>query len=277
MFNIIKSDLFRIFKGKAIYICIVLVLVMSAVSVVSLSPGYLGLSVGSSMDASDIVLMEELSQCESLGEYRQVVKNQGSFPLDKDMVGTNINLYYVFIVVAVCVLATDFSNKSIKNTVSSAITRKEYYFAKLCLMLGLGTGFILLNNYFSYFLNLIVNGKNFASDFWEIAKVTVIQLPLLYGIISLLVCFAFVFRKTAIFNAVSIPFIMAVQLIGMTVISMLKIDGELFYNYELQFALRNLSTDPANDYIVKCVILGIAYVLIFNLIGYFSFKKAEIK
>lgn len=106
---------------------------------------------------------------------------------------------------------------------------------------------------------------------------TIYQLPILYGIICLLVCFAFITRKTSIFNTVSIPFIMVFQLIVMTITSMFKIKADWFTNYELQSALINLSNNPTSGYILKCSLLGIGYIVVFNLIGYYVFKKAEIK
>ncbi len=277
MINIIKSDLYRILKGKAIYIVLAVITILTVVSVVGMSPGHFGLSIGSNVDMSDLELMEEISSAKTLGEYREIMKNNRSFALDKDIVGTNVNLYYFFIVIAVIVLATDFSNKSIKNTISSAISRKEYYFSKLLLILGLGTFLILFNNYGTYILNLIINGKAFSTPLLEFTKLTIIQLPLLYGIISLLVCLAFVLRKTSLFNSISIPFIIVVQLIATGIINLFKLNADWFNNYEIQLALTKLVNNPTNKYIVSCAILGVAYIVIFNTIGYYAFKKAEIK
>lgn len=277
MINIIKSDLYRILKGKAIYIVLAVITVVILVSVVSMMPGNIGLSVGSSVDTSNVELMGKLSAAKSLGEFRDIMKNLGAFKLDKDIIGTNINLYYFFIVITVIVLAKDFSNKTIKNTISSAISRKEYYFSKLLLILGLGTFFILYNNYAAYILNLLINGKEFSTPLLEFTKLTILQLPLLYGIISLLVCFAFVFKKTSLFNSISIPFVMVVQLIGIAIINLLRIKADWFNNYEIQFALTKIVNNPTNHYIINCAILGVVYIIIFNIIGYFSFKKAEVK
>ena len=276
MINIIKSDLYRILKGKAIYIVLAVITILSVVSIVGMSPGHIGLSIGSNKDMSDLELMEAISSAKTLGEFREIMKNNGAFALDKDIVGANVNLYYFFIVIAVIVLATDFSNKSIKNTISSAISRKEYYFSKLLLILGLGTFLILFNNYGTYILNLIINGKEFSTPLLEFTKLTIIQLPLLYGIISLLVCLAFVLKKTSLFNSISIPFIIVVQLIATGIINLFKLNADWFNNYEIQLALTKLVNNPTNKYIVSCALLGIAYIVIFNTIGYYAFKKAEI-
>lgn len=277
MLNIIKSDLYRLFKSKGFYIVIGIVILMSVASAISMSAGHIGLSVGSNVDITDTETLSKISQAKSLSEFRSIMKSFGAFKLDREIIGQNVNLYYMFIVFVVIILTKDFSNKSIKNTLSSAISRKKYYISKLLLILGISTLLILFNNYFTYFINLVVNGKEFTSSIGEITKITIYQLPLLYGIISLLVCIAFITRKTSQFNTISIPLIMVFQLVVMTIISMFRIKADWFTNYEIQYALCNLTNNPTNTYILKCSLLGLGYLIIFSLIGYYSFKKAEIK
>ena len=278
MLNIIKSDLYRIFKQKAIYIVIAILIFLALVSSITMSPGNIGISMGSTnLDINDTEFIEQLSNVKSLTGFRDLMKSKGAFPLDKDIIGNNANMYYFFIVVVVIVLVTDFSNKSIKNTLSSAITRKKYYFSKLILILVLGTILILFNNYINYFFNLIINGNEFVTPILEFTKLSILQLPLLYGMISLLVCIACIFRKTSLFNTISIPFVMVVQLIGMAIINIFKIKADWFLDYEFQFALSNLVNNPTNQYVITCTVIGIIYIIVFNVIGYYAFKKAEIR
>ncbi len=276
MLSIIKSDLYRILKGKAIYIVILIMLLLNIISAVGMSPGNIGISMGTTGGAIDSETLAEISSAKSLGEFREIMKNQRTFELDKEVIGQNVNLYYMFIVIVVCVLCTDFSNKCIKNTLSSAISKRKYYLSKLLLTLGICILIVLFNNYSFYFLNLLINGKEFASSLLDIGKYTIVQLPLLCGIISMLVCFAFLFKKTSAFNTISIPFIMVVQLIGLGIINLLHITADWFYNYEIQYALTNLVNNPATSYLIKCTLLGVFYIILFNVVGYYSFKKADI-
>ncbi len=276
MLSIIKSDLYRISKGKAIYIVILIILILNIVSAVGLDAGHIGLSVGTNIDVTDTETLAQISSVNSISDYRKLMKSFGTFPLDKDVIGQNVNLYYLFIVIVVIILCTDFSNKSIKNTLSSAISKRKYYLSKLFLILGLSTIIVLFNNYSFYLINLIINGKAFTSSLIDIGKYTVVQLPLIYGIISMLCCFAFIFRKTSIFNTVTIPFIMAFQLIVTGIINLFHIKADWFFNYEFQYALVNLVNNPTTSYIIKCTLLGIFYIIFFNIIGYYLFKKTDI-
>ena len=113
MFNIIKSDLYRLVKSKGFYIVIGVVIIMAIISVISMSEGHIGLSVGSSVDVTDAETLSKISSAKSLGEFRDIMKSFGAFKLDRKIIGQNVNLYYMFIVFVVIILTKDFSNKSI--------------------------------------------------------------------------------------------------------------------------------------------------------------------
>ncbi len=279
MFNIIKSDFYRIFRGKAIYICLIIVAASIIVSTYEFSPGWIGVSNSLVDSAYDSQISEEdeglIFEANSLKEEREIMKKY-PYALDKAIVGANANFYYLFVVILVILLSTDFSNSTVKNTISSAISRKKYYLSKLISSLLLCTLFILFANYGAYFTNLWMNGNQFSSSLVDIIKVTLYQLPLMYGIISLLVCICVAVRKTAVFNTIAIPLLVVFQLLLMLVVNVFKLDSNIVI-YEYQVALNRLVSDPTNAYLLKCTLLGVGYIVLFNLAGYYLFKKAEIK
>ena len=279
MLNIIKSDLYRVFRGKAIYIAIIFILFLAAVSCFSMSPGHIGITSSSEEQqlVEDEEILNKVYETDSILEIRELMKEYGAYPLDKEQLGANANLYYFFIVVVVIVLVTDLSNSIAKNTLSSAISRKKYYMSKLITCIGLGTFLVLINNYGSYIINLIMNGQEFSAGLLEITKLTILQLPILYGIISMLVCIGFCFRKTGTFNSITIPLIMVIQLVIMGVATLFHFDANNILNYEFQYIIGNLVSNPSNTYILKTLVLAVFYIIIFNVIGYRVFRKTEIK
>ena len=275
MFNIIKSDLYRLFKGKAIYITVFIMAVMLGLSIYELQPGYIGVTSGGleqmyEEDPEEITDMRDMN-AQSLAEARKMFK-QYPYELDKAILGTNANLYYLFVIIIAVIISVDFSKRTVKNTISSAVSRRKYYFSKLICCLLTCTILVLLNNYGMYIVNRLVNGEGFSSGLETITRVTLYQLPIMYGIISLLVCISVVVKKGSAFNAISIPLLIVVSLF----VKIFKIKSGIF-NYEYQTVLGKLAGSPENNYIIKCVMLGIIYIVIFNVIGYYSFKKAEIK
>lgn len=279
MFNIIKSDLYRLLKGKAIYITVLIMAVMLGLSIYELQPGYVGVTGGGleqmyEEDPEEMTDMRDMD-VQSLAEARKMYK-QYPYELDKAILGTNANLYYLFIILIAVIISADFSKRTVKNTIASAVSRRKYYFSKLICCILTCTMLVLLNNYGMYIVNRLVNGEDFSSSMAAITKVTFYQLPIMYGIISLLVCISVVVKKGSAFNAISIPLLIVAQLVLSLFVKIFKIKGGIF-NYEYQTVLGKLAGSPENNYIIKCVMLGIIYIVIFNVIGYYSFKKAEIK
>lgn len=280
MINMIKADLYRVFRGKVIYLAILLAVIMASSSIYVMQPGYIGLTSSDTISGDSMVDDEtglELSATNSISKTRKILKETSGYPLDSAIIGTNVNLYYMFIIIVVGVLVTDLSHSTAKNTLSSAISKKKYYLSKLFTCCLLCIGLVLLNNYGTYIFNRLINGAKFSSGIEKITKYTLVQLPIMCGIISLLVCMAFLLRKTAAFNAVSIPFVMAAQIVIMGVSALFSIKSNHIMEYEYQFMLSNLITDTSFSYVMKSITLAIIYIVVFNILGYNVFRKSEIK
>lgn len=280
MINMIKADLYRVFRGKGIYLAILLAVIMASSSIYVMQPGYIGLTSSDTISGDSMVDDEtglELSATNSISKTRKILKETSGYPLDSAIIGTNVNLYYMFIIIVVGVLVTDLSHSTAKNTLSSAISKKKYYLSKLFTCCLLCIGLVLLNNYGTYIFNRLINGAKFSSGIEKITKYTLVQLPIMCGIISLLVWMAFLLRKTAAFNAVSIPFVMAAQIVIMGVSALFSIKSNHIMEYEYQFMLSNLVTDTSFSYVMKSITLAIIYIVVFNILGYNVFRKSEIK
>lgn len=278
MIQLIKSDIYRILKGKAIYISILLLIIFIIYDCFGLTPIWLG-TKNNLLDTNYSSNIEkvndpELYNAKSTTEQRAILKKY-PYELDKAIMGSNANLYYIFIVVIVITLVTDFSNKTIKNTISSSISRKKYYLSKLIIGLLMCTILVLLNNCGLYIVNLLMNGNSFSSSIIEITKITIYQLPLMYGVISMLICIGVLTKKTSLFNAITIPLLLLFQTVFLGIKSLFKLNSIALY--EFQIALCRLANNPSNIFIVKCISLGIIFTIIFSTIGFLYFKKAEIK
>ncbi len=279
MLNIIKADLFRIFKGKGIYIVIVILLGFAFLSAYSLSPLSMGLNLGSENNPSIYGLTDEeyqeLYSISSLDETREFLSNHGSYSLDVANMTKNNNLYYFFIAIIIFVIGCDFSNGTVKNTISTNISKKKYYFSKLILSLGLGTALVFINALFCHFVNIIINGNTFASPLTEILLLVINQLPLLYAIISILVMISTLTRRTSIYNGITIPLVMVFQLIFLSSINVLKLPNWLL-NYEWETAMTKLCMNPNTTYIFQTYGVWLIVFVITTIIGYNSCKKRDI-
>ena len=277
MINMIKADFYRISKSVVIYIAFAFIIFMAAADIYFVEPGSVGVYV-----STESVIENELSEMTreelndlSSKEFREIMLRTQGYKLDKDVLATNINLYYVFIFVAAIAITVDFSGSCVKNTLSSAISRKKYFLSKLITVSICCLAFLFLNTYMIYFSNIIFNNKNLASDIGTVTKITLLQIPPMLALVSILTGFAFMLRKTAIFNTVTIPFFMIIPLLlNLTVF--MKIP-ESVYDLELQRMISKLAFDPSAEYVLKSYAVCAAIIILFNLAGWFAFKKAEVK
>lgn len=280
MLNMMKADMYRIVRGKAIYIITLIIIALEIVNIISISAGAISIGINPNLvtgDEYDYEYLEKLEKANSISEYRKIIKDNGGFELDTDIMAENGNFYYIIIVLVIIVVTCDFSNKSVKNTLSSAISRKKYYISKMLLLYLITTIVLVFNTYFSYFLNLLVNGSSFVSSIGNVTKILLLQLPLIYGIITLLGSIAFITRKTSIFNAISIPLIAVVELIAMGICTLFRLDAVKIFEYDFTFMLRNIANNQTDTLIMKSLVLAIVYIVLFNIVGYFVFKKSEVK
>ena len=276
MLNMIKADLYRIVRGKGIYILLILMLCIVSVSVGMKQAGYIAMGADVSMEEGNADV-EENGLVIDISEENDI--NVSGKKVDTDILIANMNLYYLFIILVSVIVMGDFSNKTIKNTLTSAVDRKTYFASKFILTEILAILIILINNFFAYTLNYIVNGKSYASEISEIWIITLRQTPMLLGAVSILFFAAFLIRKAAIFNAVTILFQTILQLL--LALIMFSTKSEILHTflekYEIQTAIARLVYSTSNNYVMQCAFIGFTEILVSIILGYALFRKVEVK
>lgn len=285
MINMIRADLYRIFKNIGIYIAFAILLLMLAISIYMVSPGNLGTA---SVTVNDVTIsnessssmLEDLSLEDLHGmriqDLRKLMLKSEGYELDRDILSVNINLYYLFIFIAALAVTVDFSTGSVKNTLSSAISRKTYFFSKTLLVIFLCLLLFLMNTYLAYFGNLIFNNKNLASSLWTVTKISLMQLPPILALASILSSLAFIVKKTSLFNTISIPLIMIAQLIFQFILQVFNIKGD-YMQYEFQIMIKMLANNPSRDYLMRSYLICAVIIILAHALGYVSFHKREVK
>ncbi len=271
MINMMKADLYRIFRGIGIYIAIVMMIVMSVISIVMKEPGYIG---------NAAVTYEEDTVVAAGGFLSDETPDQSAEKmLVRSIMSANINLYYPLILVVFVILMSDFSNKTIKNTLTSAVSKRKYFVYKLLMSLGCSAVFIVFSNLFAYIFNYIKNGNEYTEPFINIVKATVLQMPMLLGVVGFIVFMGFLTRKTAFYNAVTIPFVILFQIIIGAVyrLSESKIIEKFMMHFELQTALNRLAYFPDSKYCLQCLCFGLVEIALFSVTSWLIFKKTEVR
>lgn len=278
MINMLKADFYRMIRGKGIYIAIFILLLFIGIDIYQVQPGSVALqiSTGAAVENEMNDMTQEELQSLSMSDARDIMLNTKGYALDRDVLACNMNLYYIFIFVVAIVIAVEFSGNTIKNTLSSAISRHRYFLSKILFVNICCLVIFFLNTYVMYFANILFNNKNLASSLGTITEVTLLQLPPILALISILTGLAFMLKKTSIFNTVAIPLVMVFQLLLSLFATFFKIKEE-WLEYELQTILVNLTDNPSASYVWHSYFVCAVIIAVFYLAGYLFFKKTEIK
>ena len=283
MINMLRADFYRLVRSIGFYVAVLFLLMIIGISIYFVEPGYIGMTNNAQGVEASPDIQNELSemsyeeiQALSSSELREIMLKTKGYEFDRALLSANMNLYYLFIFFAAIILTVDFSGSSVKNTLTSAISRNKYYFAKLIFISICCTAIFFLNTYVVYFANILFNNKNLASSLGTVTKISLLQLPPMLALASILTGIGFMVKKTAVFNTITIPLILVFQVVLNLAATIFKIKEEYLY-YELQLMIRRLANNPSDSYVLHSYLVCAAVIVVFNLLGYLSFKKAEIK
>ena len=253
MFNMIKADFYRMSKSKGMYIFWISIVLTYCISLFSKMPG--GISLGMPVNFSE------------------------GTKLDIRQMGMNFTWFFLLIIPVYVIVTADFGEKTVKNTITSAISRKKYYLVKTVFAEVFSVASFLGCNILFYLLNSLKNGSAYTSDFPAFFKVVLLQLPVMMAVVAAMILIAFLVKKTAAYNAIVIVTPLVYTLIAITFYSIksTKAFAEKFLlKYEVGYMLNRLADNESRKYVNGSFIIC-AIVFIFSLIaGYMLFTKREI-
>ncbi|MBR3971030.1 MAG: hypothetical protein IKJ87_08125 [Ruminococcus sp.] len=253
MLNLIKADLYRITKTKGFYLYWAIVLVTYIVNIAYKSYG--GISLGAPL------------------EYDE------SLQIDIGAVAMNFTFYFLNIFPVFSIICGEYSEHTIKNSISSTISKKNFFISKYIFTMGYTLFSYVFANYAYYFANRLINGEDYSSTFGEFSGAFFRQFPLMAAIVSLFIGLAFLLRKGAAFNSVTIitPIVYTSAALALYGISSTKKIAEKLLTYETSTMLSRLALDYSSNYTVKCFIISALIIILSLFIGYFSFTKRELE
>lgn len=256
MINMTKAELYRMTKTKGIWLFWIFTALIFLISIVYKEPG--GIMFG------------PLDMESPRAPYE--VK------LDIGQVSFNFTFYFLLIIPVFSVVAAEFSENTVKNTISSSISKSMYYISKFVFALVYSLVMFVAANYLFYIVNRLVNGQKHSSPIGVFAKAFFSQLPLFVAVISAFIFLAFLLRKGAAFNAVTIIFPLAYTMVAQIVsgIESAKDVGQKLMKYDLSVMMGNLAISSTDSYRTKCYILCAAVTALSFVLGFVSFRKTEI-
>lgn len=259
MINMMKADLYRMSKSKGILFFWLFTIFIYSISIISKSYGGITL--------------------EGMYDLPENIK------IDIGQLTMNSTFYFLLIMPVFGVITSEFGEHTLKNTISSSVSKRLYFMSKFLFSLLYSTVSFALANYIYYAVNRLVNGSEYSSVLKDFTKAFLTQLPIFIAVISIFSMLAFLLRKGAIYNAVTISAPIVCTMISQL---MMSIDTEKEFLKKIRdFGIKSVSYgvetmsariifDTSDDYRSNCYIICITVIVFSFLLGYFSFSKREL-
>lgn len=291
MVNIIRADLFRIAKDRIWLIVIAALLIgftipsLYTLSSMGGSSAFdQGIELGEYVESRLPDYGVEYSYQLTTEQYREIVFSLEGYKTDIDIIcGAFMPLYEVIIILEVLLVTRDFSVHSIKNTLSSPISRKTYYFAKYVTIIMLSAILLVTTNLMVWIFNMIINGPERSIPFGNLALYTLLMLFPVTAFVSLIHAAAFVIRKSLPYSLIAIGLTLFSDSFYITFAMMLG-GGDSWLVRIIKYFLTimyscitNTHTEDYLPYFFTCVAICVILTAASLTGGYLFFRKREIK
>ena len=257
MLNYIKSEFYRIFHSKEVYVLTII---------------FTGL-----LTAYNVIL----HLCQKL-PYFQYANTRHSYGMIDMSMGV-----FIYLIIVICSMLDGSSIKNMKNSAAFGVNRNVIYFGRvivhscICLIMYL---YLMGLHFFLGKWLLEDSGAEVAQIFIRSA---IVCIPMFLGVVAAYHCIVFM-NKNNLVSAVIMIIILDIMprvmsLVGYKISQVKKISDMFMYNL-MQVKFTETATGYVREYtwnteagVIRCIIAGISAVAIFSLIGVKYFQKKEIR
>jgi len=269
MLNIMKADLYRIIRGKGIYITFAILLALNIIGVASASlPGMTFATVDEyGVPIADVAPLHEMEW------------NGQNMAL---MLTTSMeNMAFFLLPFIVFVSAAMFTHGTVKNDIAWGISRSRLFISKLILCTVLCAALLLFYMVCGMLLATFINGFGGATPpgYWSNLFQTLgLQFILLFAFICIGNFLVFVSQRTAVVNGAYIAFCLVPPLLISLLLALNQnlvrlFDFDMLSNIMLLGDLHNAATQN----IITAIGTGVFWIVVSLVGGLVLFRKAEIK
>jgi len=275
MLNIFAADIYRIIRGKALYITLAVLLATNLLMVISLhalQSGMepVGIMIGAPEDAQEIfeAAMTEMPAMNGINVTGLLTQSMENF-------------VFFLLPIIVVVAGTIFTHGTVKNDISFGVSRTKLYMSKLLLSIGFGGLFLTYYMVTGGLIATIIGGFGGpapAGHWSNLIQVLGAQSVLLMAMICIGIFLAFTTKRTAAVNAAFIAFIF-VPLMIINLLSMANPALERLSDFDITtniIRLANLRYMETGE-IATALGLGAFWILATTFGGIALFNRAEIK
>ena len=263
MMNLMRADMYRILRGKAVYISLAVMVLLAAlvVFVFRIAP------------ATGIITEEDV--------FVPVAENYMTGAMGAELaIGGMNNIAFIFLVGIVVTAMAAFSSGAVKNELTIGIGRTKFYFSKWLLTCLLSISAMLIFLAMFIIFATFVDGFGYWGDGYlaEVLTSFGLQSILAIAFSSIGVFFSFVTRKAAAVNGLYIAFMLVPTfIIALLAEAFPRAMDFVVYDMSFLFGVFATAANQPTADIVRGVIIGLGYILVSTVAGVLLFRKAEIR
>ena len=279
MTNLIKADLYRTKKSKSLYVvaivCVVFVLLSA---LIYRSIDLVADTLLPTVNDAATTVGGDMAEIEDMGNA--LVDSFGSataFSTAQEILKSD-TLIYCLIAIFILVSAVEFSSGTIKNSLTTGISRKDIYFSKFTVSALYTTIYYVVFVFAAILSSMLLYWEGISwNEFGQLMFTAIRQLPIYIGIIAAGHCFIFATQSTVASVALFIVTFMLFNTIIPMFNMILQWDMDISLLFPLYQCIELTNFEVSTiDYLT---IYGstLAYIVLFIWLGYVKFKKSEIK
>ncbi|WMJ24410.1 ABC transporter permease subunit [Paludicola sp. MB14-C6] len=275
MINLLRSELYKLFKSKSFYICCFICVI--ATIVVAFTYNFLQNNMSPEMleQMNNAAISDKSSITSPNSLFTQ--KFNGQLFLSQSFTGNTLQI--ILAVFVSLFVSSEFTTGTIKNIVAKGFTRFNVYFAKLIIVWVASILMMLIIPLTAVSIGTILWGfGNAASDLTKnIVVFFGLQILLCLALSSLFVTISVVVRSNGASIAINVC-IIAFSSILTALLDAILPEGKTISQYWIQNNIIDVSSFGLTaKQITRSLIISSSYLLICVLGGFFIFQKKDIK
>jgi len=260
MITTMRSDIYRILRGKTIYVTTALLVALAVAQVVPREPGTIGINISAS-PRLDLSLAGPDTW--------------------RFLLGTANNIVFFIIPVVVIVAGGIFSSGTVKNACATGQSRTRLYAAKWLLSSAVVLGLVVVYLGSGLLSTTVVRGAGTwsAADVTDLVRSTLAQVVILWAFTSVGVALTFVLRNAgapwAYLAFAVLPFVAAITM--SETMTQEGFNATIPYNMLLSISYFAGWSGLTSTFIVTSLCVALAWLVVAVAIGIPAFARAEIK
>lgn len=277
MGGLIKSDFKKLFKNRSLLVCSIIVFVVAAFSVFIMDMSYEMAADENGFGAmleqySSVIGSVDPSSLETINTILSMGTAMGL--IDMMLSDSSIQM---FIAICICLyIASEYSQGTLKNTVSRGFSRHKIYFSKAVVS---GVASVILATVYiagTVIVSLLCSAVTDDFDIGRLIVEYIVYLVLVLATESLFFMIAILIRKTGIAIAICIASPMGVQMILGLLANVIQNLSD-YSRFWLSDTFTTIGSSYVNGIIWEPIVIGLVYIAVTYAVGTFIFAKRDIK